>query len=627
MDALPRTAKAYLALVWLAGIAVLSAAWQQHTSWNPALLLYLAGAIASSALKVHLPGVTGTLSVNFVFILSAIADLSIGEALLVACSAAVAQSVFRSRGLTSKVHIAFNVANMTLATAAGYETFHLHYLAGEHGSLPIRLLAAMAIFYAVNTALVAEIIALTEGKGFVQVWRTSFGWVLIHYLVGTAIAALMSVSRQAFGWSSWLLILPTLYLIYRSYQIYLRSIQEAAELVRAKAEAEEANQLKSRFLANTSHEMRTPMNGVLGMAELLQTTSLTREQREYVDAIHGSASSLLVVINDILDISRIEAGKVELHPEPANLCAIVSGVVTLLSPKAASQSLRFASSVQDGTPEWLICDAGRVRQVLLNLVGNALKFTERGSVQIFVELLQGAAGPGILFQVQDTGAGIPEHMHDRLFQAFVQGDGSDTRRHGGTGLGLSISSQLVTLMGGEIGMSSRVGEGSTFWFRIPYRVCCPAEMPCAASLEPVHPAPIAAPAAPAEILVVDDNVVNLQVMKAYLKKLGCVCFSAQNGQEAVDFLAGHQVAGVFMDCQMPVMDGFEATAEIRRREGQGPRTQIIAMTASALPEDREKCLAAGMDGYIAKPVNMAQVKGLIETLCAGRAEMATVDQR
>jgi signal transduction histidine kinase/CheY-like chemotaxis protein len=638
---LPRSARLYLALVWLTGAAVLFAAWRQQPLFSPVLFLYLAGAVASSTLKVQLPGVTGTLSVNFIFVLIGIADLPLGQALLVGCGAALTQSLFRAHGRTSPVQIAFNLANMAIAIATGYGAFHLPWLAGTYGSLPIRLLAATAAFYAINTALVSAIIALTEHKRFSQVWRSSFGWVLLHYLVGTAIAALMIASRVAFGLSSWLLILPTLYLIYRSYQIYLKSIREAVELVRAKTEAEEANRLKSEFLANMSHEMRTPMNGVLGMSDLLRTTPLTREQREYVEAIHGSASSLLVVINDILDISRIEARKLELLPEPADLRTIVAGVVAILAPKAAAQGLCLESYVGDGVPEWLVCDTGRVRQVLLNLVGNALKFTERGSVTLRVELFHEGSGPQIpqiRFTVQDTGIGIPEHLHSRLFQAFVQGDGSTTRKYGGSGLGLSISSQLVALMAGKIGMSSRAGEGSVFWFHIPCQAC-PAGAPRPdsagagpATMEPLLAAPIAAPIAPASapvnppentcvdealaILVVDDNAVNLMLMKSYLKKLGCACLTARNGREAVDLLADRPVWCVFMDCQMPVLDGFEATAEIRDREGEGRHTPIIAMTASALPGDREKCLAAGMDDYLSKPVSMAQVKTLLENLGA-----------
>lgn len=628
MGPLPRTARSYLVLVWVIGSAVLASALRHQPLFNLALFLYLAGAVASSTLKVQLPGVTGTLSVNFVFVLTGIADLPLAEALLVGCAAAISQSLFRAFRRTSAVQVGFNLANITLSIAAGYAAFHSPWLSsGPFGSLPVRLLAATALFYAVNTALVAGIIALTEAKGFLQVWRSSFGWVMVHYLVGAAVAAMLTGSRQAFGWTSWLLILPAFYLIYRSYQIYLRSIQEAAELARAKTEAEEANQLKTQFLANMSHEMRTPMNGVLGMSELLETTPLNAEQRAYVNAIHGSASALLTLINDVLDISRVEAGMLELHPEPADLRAIVTSMVTLLEPRAKEKGLGLASRVAPGTPQFLVCDAGRVRQVLLNLVGNALKFTEKGSIDVHIELCRDTPQGEVCFSVKDSGIGIPEAMRERLFRPFVQGDGSTKRKYGGAGLGLSISTQLVTLMGGKIGVKSQDGEGSTFWFRIPYQPCTQEDMRPAepAPAKPVRTEPPVAmtAGAPAQkentrgILVVDDNPVNVMVMKAFLQKLGCPCFTAKDGREAVDFLVGHDVLAVFMDCQMPVMDGYEATAEIRRREGSGRHTRIIAMTASALLGDREKCLAAGMDDYMSKPVVMDRVKALLEDLRAG----------
>jgi len=607
-------AKGYLLLVWAAAGTGLFLTWRDSSPLALAILPCLIGAIASSGLKVRLPGVTGTLSVNFVFVLTAIADLPLSQVLLVGCCAAVAQSWIRSRGGTSAVQAAFNLGNMTLSAVAGYAAFHCPLLTGVLARLPIQLIAATAAFYLVNTSLVAGIISLAERKSFAQVWRASFGWVLAHYLVGAAISVLLHISVASLGWSSWLLILPVLYLIYRSYKLYLRSIQEAAELARAKEAAEESSQLKSEFLANMSHEIRTPMNGVLGMAELLFTTPLAPEQREYVDVIHGSASALLAIINDILDLSRIEAGRLELHPEPTDLHEIVWAVIHLLSPRASEKGIALRHTSAPNTPSHFLCDAGRVRQILLNLVGNAVKFTEQGSVAINVELIEESDASMLEFRVKDTGIGIPDQLHKRLFRPFVQGDGSTTRKYGGNGLGLSISAQLVSLMAGTIGMTSQPGEGSTFWFRIPYVECAAPETPAKGTLPVQEPAPVAS--GKALILVVDDHPMNLKLMQGFIQKLGCACVLARNGREAIDILASQSVTAVFMDCQMPVMDGFEATTEIRRMEGAARHTPIIAMTANALAGDREKCLAAGMDDYMSKPVKLAHLRTLIESLGA-----------
>ena len=629
MAGLSSAAKAYLALVWMAGSLLVYLAFREGPYFSWTLALYLTGGIAASALKVTLPGVTGTLSVNFVFILMGISELPLNQAITAGCVAAIAQSIFRAKSRPALIHLVFNMANMTASVAAAYVAYHSSWLNALAAGLPLLLLAAVAAFYLVNTAMLGEIMALTERKNFWRVWYSSVSWAAVHYLVGAAIAAVMIVSRRAFGLSSWLLILPALYLIYRSYQIYLRNIEKAQELAKAKVEAEQANHAKSRFLANVSHEMRTPMNGVMGLAELLRTTALSREQRDYVDSIHVSASALLVLINDILDISRLEAGKLELRPEPGDLRAAIDGVFALLGPKAEESRLRFEQHVAGDVPRWMLCDLGRVRQVLLNLVGNALKFTNHGSVTLRATFRSTEMRPEIFFAVEDTGIGVPEDVQSRLFRPFVQIDSSDKRRFGGAGLGLSICAELVRLMNGKIGMSSRSDIGSTFWFSVPYIACeAPASATSALPTLSALSVAIAGPpelskapeplctAEPLSALVVDDNPVNRKVMQGFLKKLGWQSYPARDGREAVDFLAERNVEIVFMDCQMPTMDGFEATAEIRRREAGVRHTRIVAITASAMVGDREKCLAGGMDDYLSKPVVLAQIKTLLESLPA-----------
>jgi signal transduction histidine kinase/DNA-binding response OmpR family regulator len=518
----------------------------------------------------------------------------------------------------------------------------------------------------------------------------------------------------------------------------LRAAHERLEQ-RARA-AEEATLAKSQFLANMSHEIRTPMNGVLGMLEILRETAMSREQVDYVATAHESALALLDLLNDILDLSKIEAGKVYLEQVEFDLEQVLDDAVALLAERAFAKGLELTTTIDATLPHRLHGDPGRLRQVLSNLLSNAIKFTDQGYIAVTVSPSSTPDGlPLLHFEVCDSGIGIARDYQRRIFDAFTQADGSTTRRYGGTGLGLTISSELVRAMGGQIGVDSSVGHGSTFWFTLPLEEAQPDERPqplaklagtrllvldaeprqrdylvrrlaswgCAitavasagdalamartaardgqpyrlAILADATPGPTTAtlisalrdlipdlpialispqgkncqieandelgidacmnrplrksqmekclldllgdpqPAAEESavdavnalhVLVAEDNPINQKVATSMLRKLACTVDIATTGREAVERMQTQEYALVLMDCQMPEMDGFEATAAIRQMRGRAARTPIVAMTAHAMPSDRQRCLAAGMDDYLTKPISLDRLRGILD---------------
>jgi signal transduction histidine kinase/DNA-binding NarL/FixJ family response regulator len=484
---------------------------------------------------------------------------------------------------------------------------------------PALLIAALAAQFIVDFTASGLRYAIGRGATLVELLSDSWVYVVDAALSGVALLAAEQIHRAPIAALAPLPLLGLVAMFARERRQRLESLIDLNTAYRrARDDAVEASNMKSAFLRNVSHEIRTPMNGVMGMNELLLGTELDSEQRAYAEQVEQSGEHMLAIINDILDISKIETGRLELDLVEFNLHEMIEHACVPGGLEAQAKGVALEIQIDPQAPLRVRGDGARLRQVLMNLVGNAVKFTAQGSVVIRVSRRTASSNDAVLFEIIDSGIGIEPLSLERMFEPFMQADVSTTREYGGNGLGLAIAKELVELMGGTIGAESEPGRGSRFWFELGLpQVAANAAQP--ARKRVMHRGERRGetggetrgdPNLPL-VLVVEDSPVNRLVAVHVLERCGFRAHVVNDGREALQALSTQCYDAVLMDCQMPNIDGYEATKELRRRENGTRRTPVIAMTAHAMTGDRERCLAAGMDDYIAKPVRS---QALVEVL-------------
>ncbi len=496
--------------------------------------------------------------------------------------------------IVSAVNLALIVSGSPLAVTNGRTIFSVYLIA----------LAFTCLRQDVRMCVAAGVAALVQ-----------YG-ALVAWVVARSAAAGVPLANANYGTFRWDNQVTRLAILAIATAVNVAIVHQSRGLREQRDRAEEASHLKSEFLANMSHEIRTPLNAVLGMMSLLLETPLSAIQRDYVATARGSGAALLTVINDILDVSKIEAGKLEIEVNPFVLREGLEAAMGILASRAQEKGLAFLSRVAEDVPIAIESDAARLRQILVNLLDNAVKFTPRGEVRL--EVRMGPERDGLVeihFAVRDTGIGIPADRLERLFKPFSQADSSMSRLYGGTGLGLVISQRLAERLGGRMWVESEVGRGSAFHFTLRVRpgTEVPVRIPTGvfdlADLKPAERPPL-------RILLAEDNSINQRVGLLLLERIGYGADVAGNGVEALEALRRQPYDLILMDVQMPVLDGLEATRRIRAEFPPERQPRIVALTANVLPEQREACLAAGMDDFVQKPVGLAELREALSR-CAG----------